>query len=189
MYLLGSIFIGVQNASIKKMFGANGFNPESKYQGFLLQLKISQLTLRGLTKAYVFLGNTITMANVYVKGGVGLALAILMFIPFGQLIAIPGQPIAAAAFMISDIALTLIGTGVMYGMYELWSFAVGSFLLKNAIESSINLGMDLATYGTIVNMTNILILASMVLSVLGVIRSLAVLLGGEFFLYGVQDYL
>jgi len=190
LYVLGSIFFGVQDAAIVKEFDGKYFDPASIYSEFRAILKERADKLVGLAVTYGGIGTLKTVSDVYIKGSIGIMLMVLSFIPVTAAFEKALEPIMSIVIMLVDILLSLVATGVLHGIYEIMSQILVNYMVNNGgVEYAVALGMDLATYGTIVNMTHILILASVVLSVMGFIRALAVLLGGEFFLYGVQDYI
>ena len=192
LYVLGSIFIGVQNDAIGKLFpGKGGFNPNDPELGYGAFLKNYDKKLDNLwyiTNSYGVIGTINVAYNVYIKGATGWALVAMAFIPFTAWLEKLLEITLPLVFQITDILMTFVTTGVLYVWYTISSYNLTNDLVNNGgVENAVHLGMDVATYGTIVNMSHILILASLVLCVLGFIRTIAVLLGGEFFLYGVQE--
>ncbi|MCX6774101.1 MAG: hypothetical protein NTY68_03855 [Candidatus Micrarchaeota archaeon] len=192
LYVLGSIFIGVQNDAIGKLFPGNGgFNPndsELGYGAFLDNYNRKVDNLWYITKSYGVIGTINVAYNVYIKGATGIALVVMEFIPFTAWLEKILEIITSLVFPITDTLMTFVTTGLLYIWYTISSANLTNDLVNNGgVENAVHLGMDVATYGTIVNMSHILILASLVLCVLGFIRTIAVLLGGEFFLYGVQE--
>ena len=57
-----------------------------------------------------------------------------------------------------------------------------------SLQTLINMYFPLAEYTAIVSITSLFYTVGLVLSILGGIRSISLILGGEYFLYGVQSY-
>jgi hypothetical protein len=187
LFFMGSIMIGIQNASISTMFSASSgdFNPD---QGPLpTRLASDAAWLRNLAIAYTVVGNILEFSNTVVKGaGAIVATALLAVFGIGTVLA----GVLKIVFLLANLIISLLATTVIFALHQYRIADMNNFFLSNGgIDAAINLEYNTAIFGTIVNMTHVLLMTSVALVVIGSIRALAILLGGEFFLYGLQDYI
>jgi hypothetical protein len=184
LFFLGSIMFGVQHAAIDATF-SNGFNPGEGTLASTLSMWSDNII--GMAISYEIVGNLLIFMNVFVKGiSAMIATALIPFFGLGFLLGAAFKNI----FMIANLIMTYGATGAIFTWHQLLINNINSFFLnKGGMEAAVDLEYDIAIFGTIVNMTHILLIAGVVLTVVGSIRSLAILLGGEFFLYGLQEYI
>jgi hypothetical protein len=184
LFFLGSILFGVQEAAIYTTFGSSGFAPEEydvamKAMGWAGQL-------RGMATTYEITGNILVIMNVFVKGTLAMIAAVLTAF-FGL-----GQALAAVFKTVMLIANFMASYQMTFFIFDLHNDMINdmrSFFLGAGMADAVDLEYNIAVFGTIVNMTHVLLMAGVALTVIGGIRSLAILLGGEFFLYGLTDYI
>ena len=193
LFFLGSVLLGIQTASIHTISwqtnSGNDFNPAQST--FAEVLDNRAMLLRIIADSYTVVGNILVFANTIVKSAGAWAAFLQLFIPLIGLVTANATALfLKSLFFITNVVGSAIATGVIFGAHQILMATLYNFFYNNGgIATAISLEYDIAVFGTIINMTHILLLASVVLTVVGSIRALAILLGGEFFLYGLTEYM
>jgi hypothetical protein len=184
LFFMGSIMFGIQQAAVNTMFG-NGFNPEQSALAGTLSTDAAML--RSFAISYTVVGDILEFSNTAVKGA-GADVAAVLVAVFGIGQAMGG--ILKVVFLIANMIISYVATTVIFAGHQIFVATIDNYFLSGGgMDAAINLEYDAAIFGTIINMTHVLLMASVALTVVGGIRALAVLLGGEFFLYGLTEYI